>query len=65
MFRLDLRGIKIQDLKIKLEWIGSFFFLVFPPFACAECHHECPLANWIRKSVTVQDNLEDDRYFQA
>ncbi|RLW03576.1 hypothetical protein DV515_00006449, partial [Chloebia gouldiae] len=26
----------------------------------AECHHECPLANWIRESVTVQDNLEDD-----
>ncbi|KAF2986815.1 hypothetical protein EK904_008628 [Melospiza melodia maxima] len=25
-----------------------------------ECHHECPLANWIRKSVTAQDNLEDD-----
>ncbi|XP_048811777.1 uncharacterized protein LOC125698021 [Lagopus muta] len=30
-----------------------------------ECHHDCPLANWIRKSVTLQDNLEDDRYFQA
>lgn len=36
MFRLDLRGIITEDLKIKLEWIRSFFLFVSSPF----CFHK-------------------------
>ncbi|OPJ70411.1 hypothetical protein AV530_019559 [Patagioenas fasciata monilis] len=39
----------------------NFFKQNCLPVTAKECHHERPVANWIRKSVTVQDNLEDDR----
>lgn len=36
MFRLDLRGIKIQNLKIKLVWFKSLFFFFYFPLFCLQ-----------------------------
>lgn len=36
MFRLDLRGIKIQNMKIKLVWFKSLSFFLFFPLFCLQ-----------------------------